>query len=302
MMSSTRARAGRRAERSEVGANLHNEIARIGREAGAKSVAAAFYDYDTETLWSFRGDRWFHAASTIKVAVLLGVFDAVERGRFSLDARVHVRNRFLSVVDGEPYRIATADDANSAVHDAIGKTMRVKELALHMIATSSNLATNLLLDLVGIDVARKAVADLAVSGVDLRRGVEDQKAYEADVNNRVTANGLLSLFRAIEEGRAVSPDASRRMLDVLHQQEFKRGIPAGIPSVSRPSARVAHKTGEIGTIAHDAGVVYLPKRRPYAVVVLTEWAPEAGGRQECVAAISRAVYEHVTSEGREGAR
>src|SRR3954447_17151675 len=105
MMSSTRARPRRRAEWSEVGATLHNEIARIGREAGAKSVAAAFYDYETETLWSLRGDQWFHAASTIKVAVLLGVFDAVERGRFSLDARVHVRNRFLGVTDGEPYRI-----------------------------------------------------------------------------------------------------------------------------------------------------------------------------------------------------
>jgi beta-lactamase class A len=276
---------------------LHRQIAQIATQAGASCVSAAFYDYETETAWSLRGDRWFHAASTIKVAVLLSVFAAAERGRFTMDSPVHVRNRFLSVVDGEPYRIEQGRDANSEIHAAIGKTMRVRELAHHMIVTSSNLATNLLVDLVGIPAAQQAVADLGISGIELRRGVEDEKAFESDINNRVTANGLLNLFCALHEGRAISRDASERMLDILHQQQFNSGVPEGLPTEVRAEARIAHKTGEISTVAHDGGLVFLPNRKPYAVVILTEWMRAGNGQQETVAKISSVIYKHLTETG-----
>ena len=94
----------------------------------------------------------------------------------------------------------------------------------------------------------------------------------------------------IEEGKAISPEASQAMLDILHQQRFRSGIPAGLPE----DARVANKTGEISTIAHDAGIVYLDGRDAYVVVILTEWAPDVNGRQETIARISRAVYEAIT--------
>ena len=276
---------------------MHRQIAQIASQAGASCVSAAFYDYETETCWSLRGDRWFHAASTIKVAVLLSVFAAVEQGRFTMDSPVHVRNRFLSAADGEPYRIEQGRDANSEVHAAIGKTMRVRDLTHHMIVTSSNLATNLLVDLVGIPAAQRALADLRITGIELRRGVEDEKAFERDINNRVTAGGLLSLFRALNEGRAISPDASGRMLDILHQQQFNSGMPEGLPAEVRAEARIAHKTGEISTVAHDGGLVFLPNRKPYAVVILTEWARAGNGQQETVAKISGVIYKHLTETG-----
>jgi beta-lactamase class A len=79
------------------------------------------------------------------------------------------------------------------------------------------------------------------------------------------------------------------MLWILHAQEFRGGIPAGLPD----DARVAHKTGEISTMAHDAGIVYLPDREPYVLVILTEWQSGVAGRKEAIASISRIVYEHV---------
>jgi beta-lactamase class A len=267
------------------------KIAELAADAGIHRLAAAFYDYETEMAWSYRGDRWFHAASTIKVAVLAGVFAAIEDGRLSLDSRVQVRNRFKSAVDGEPYRIAQGRDANSEVHAAIGKTMKVKELAHHMIVTSSNLATNLLLDLVGVDYSQQALARIGIAGIELRRGVEDEKAFEHEINNRVTANGLVALFRLLYEERAFSREASQKMLDILHRQEFNGGIPAGLPGELVANARVAHKTGEISNIAHDAGLVFLPRRKPYALAILTEWGAEAAGRQEALARISQLIYE-----------
>jgi beta-lactamase class A len=224
------------------------------------------------------------------VPVLLAVYEAIEQHRFEPHSRVHVRNRFLSVVDGRPFRVPQGSDANSEVHAAIGRMLTVHELAEHMIVTSSNLATNLLLDLVGIEAARAALTRLHVSGIDLVRGVEDEAAWEAGINNRVTAAGLCDAMRLIEEGKAISPEASKAMLDILHQQRFRSGIPAGLPE----DARVAHKTGEISTVAHDAGIVYLDGRDAYVVVILTEWAPDVNGRQETIASISRAVYQYMT--------
>ena len=272
--------------------SLRSRVGEIAARAGASSVAVALYDYAHHTGWSLNGDRWFHAASTIKVPVLLGVFDAIERGEFAAHAWVHVRNRFLSLVDQAPYRVESNRDANGAVHGAIGRTMTVQELALHMIATSSNLATNLLVDIVGVPAIRATLQRLELGGIEFRRGVEDIAAWDAGINNRVTAIGLLGALRRIAEKRAISESASEHMLEILHAQEFRRGIPAGLPE----AARVAHKTGEMSRAAHDAGIVYLPDRDPYVVAILTEWEGEAAGRQSAIAEISRAAYEHVTRE------
>jgi beta-lactamase class A len=249
-------------------------------------MSISIADLESGDDFEYHGDRWYHAASTIKVAILIGVFGAIHRGELLPQSRVHVRNRFLSALDGSPYKVRLDRDANPDVHREIGRTLRVSELCDAMITTSSNLATNLLLDLVGLDVLQRTIDGFGLHGIDLRRGVEDEKAFEAGINNRVTANGLVGLLRLIGEERAFSPALSRGMIGVLLGQQFNSGIPAGLPR----GAKVAHKTGEISTIAHDAGLVYLPDRKPYAIAVLTEWEPSGTGRSATIAAASYLAY------------
>jgi beta-lactamase class A len=270
---------------------LRTQIEKIEHDAGAKAIAVALHDAESGFELHYKADRWFHAASTIKVPILLGVFAAIDRGELLPHSRVHVRNRFLSVVENVPFRVESGRDSNSAVHNAIGKMMRVDELAYHMITTSSNLATNLLLSVMGTDAVNRALKELDVEdGIDLKRGVEDELAFEKGINNMVTADGLLRILVLLSEGKAFSPALSRRMMDILHGQEFNQGIPARLPK----GARVAHKTGEISTVAHDAGVVYLPRRKPYVLVVLTEWDPAKSGRSRTIASISHTIYEFLT--------
>jgi beta-lactamase class A len=275
---------------------LRARLENLERDAGARALAIAVYDTKTRLTFRHHADRWFHAASTIKVAILLGVYSAIHAGWLVPHSRLHVRNRFRSAADGEPFRVNADRDANSEVHAAIGKMMLIGELAHHMIATSSNLATNLLLDLVGLDTVQHALDELALAGIDIRRGVEDERAFEYGINNRVTADGLVGLLRVIAEERAYSPVLSRQMLDVLHAQEFKNGIPARLPR----AVRVAHKTGDISTVAHDAGIVYPPNREPYVIAVLTEWSPDSSGRLATIAEASHAVYEVITGEIHDG--
>ena len=272
---------------------LRSQIEKIEKESGARAIAVALHDSETGFELHYHADRWFHAASTIKVPILLGVFAAIDRGELLPHSRVHVRNRFLSVVESVPFRVESGRDANSAVHNAIGKMMRVDELAYHMITTSSNLATNLLLGVIGPESVTETLRHLKVDeGIDLKRGVEDELAFEKGISNMVTADGLLRILVMLAEGKAFSPALSRRMMDILHGQEFNQGIPARLPK----GARVAHKTGEISTVAHDAGVVYLPKRKPYSLVILTEWDPNVSGRSRTIASISHAIYEMLTKK------
>lgn len=284
--------SGKMTNTAETG--LRENIEGIEKSSRASRIAVAMCDLESGLEFQYRADEWFHAASTIKIPILVGVFGAVDGGEFLLHSRLHVRNRFLSVVDGAPYRLRSSRDANSDVHEAIGKMMQIQELAHHMIATSSNLATNLLVELVGLEKLQSTMQKLGVAdGIDLRRGVEDDKAFEAGINNRVTANGLMKLLRQIAEEKTFSPHLSRRMLDILHSQEFNSGIPARLPE----GTRVAHKTGEISTVAHDAGVIYLVKRKPYVLVVLTEWEPDTGGRSDTIARISEAVHDLIEAGG-----
>ncbi len=270
---------------------LRHRIEKIEKESGAKAIAVALHDSETGFELHYHADRWFHAASTIKVPILLGVFAAIDRGELLPHSRVHVRNRFLSVVENIPFRVESGRDSNSAVHNAIGKMMRVDELAYHMITTSSNLATNLLLGVIGPESVTHTLKELHVNdGIELKRGVEDELAFEKGISNMVTADGLLRILVMLSAGKAFSPALSRRMMDILHGQEFNQGIPARLPK----GARVAHKTGEISTVAHDAGVIYLPKRKPYSLVILTEWDPNTAGRSRTIASISHAIYESLT--------
>jgi beta-lactamase class A len=157
-----------------------------------------------------------------------------------------------------------------------------------MITASSNLATNLLIDVVGITTIQSCLEDLKIEGILMRRGVQDQAAFEAGINNLVTANGLLRLLRLIADGRVHSPQACADMLEILLDQRYKSGIPAGLPG----DAQVAHKTGNISTVHHDAGIVYIGKRRPFFLVVLTQFA-EKRGRSTAVAEVSRDIFDNL---------
>ena len=260
-------------------------------------AAAALFDYQTGQSWSFDGRRWFHAASTIKIAVLACVYTALEQRAVTPWHRLHVRNRFFSAADGTPYRVLPSRDSDAEVHTAIGRTMRIGDLARQMITVSSNLATNVLLDFVGVAAARRILAEAGIAGVDLVRGVEDDRAFDAGISNRVTAEGLLGLLRAILEGRFGSGEHTDETIALLSAQAFNSGIPAGLPPAIRAAARVAHKTGEISTVTHDAGVVFLPGRPPYALAVLTGATAESANRFEPIARVSARAFERVASAG-----
>lgn len=268
---------------------LRKACERILDESKAVAYAVALHDYDSGVRLMINAERRFHAASTMKVAILLAIGRALDDKRLEPDETLHVRNRFLSAIDGTPFRIDAESDGYPQLHRLIGRTAKISDLTEWMIVSSSNLATNLLLDYLTVDYVRGVLDAAGVKGIDLRRGVDDTKAHEQNFSNETTAQGLLDLFATLR-GDFLSKAARERAINILLQQRFNSMIPAPLPA----HASVAHKTGEISTACHDAGIVYLPEREPYILVVLTEVPAETNGRRETIAKISEVVFQMLT--------
>ena len=275
---------------------LLDQLRDIGRQARASALAVALYDYALDLRLSLQASRTFHAASTIKLAILFALLRAEETSRLRLTDRLHVRNRFRSQADGSPFFLQASDDGDPDLYKQIGRTVALRDLAETMIVRSSNLATNLLVDRLEVPFITECLAAAGLDALRCVRGVQDEAAFTRGMNNFVTADGLLEFFRRVHDARALNAESRERMFEILFRQKFNAMLPAGIPDSAK--AKVAHKTGEISTVTHDAGMVFLPDRAPYALVVLTEYpaAGQATARSKTVAAVSAAVYEFLIHE------
>ena len=267
--------------------------ARISAVPGAQ-VSVAYLDLQTGDSLFIRADTVMHAASTMKVPVMVELYRRASEGGFSMDQRLLVVNHFASAVDGSPFELIPAEDGDTTLYKEAGNRVPIRTLIHLMITRSSNLATNILISLAGPDRINAALRSLGASAMTVRRGVQDIKAFDAGMINTATARDLAILLAALETGRVATPAATREMRDHLLADEFNDRIPAGLP----PGTRVAHKTGEITAVAHDAAIVYPPGRKPYVLVVMTRGIPKTEDSARLSAEISRLVYARATAGAR----
>ena len=274
--------AGRPGRFDDVRARIAAVVASSGAE-----VAVAWRPLDATGAASeqllVNGSTAFHAASTMKVAVMIELFRQAAAGQLRLDDTMLVTNTFHSIVDGSEYALTVDADSDAEIYRAAGRPVTLRALCDAMITVSSNLAANLLIEKLGARSIQATVESLGASGMHVLRGVEDQKAFDRGLNNTTDAPALLTLFWKLGRGEVVSPAASSAMVGILERQHFNDAIPAGLP----PGTIVAHKTGTITGIHHDAGIVFGP--RPYALVVLVRGIEDESRSAAVIADITRIV-------------
>jgi beta-lactamase class A len=263
----------------------------ILEEAKDKLIAIAFHDFEAGAEYFFNADEALHPASTFKVHVMMEVFRQAEEQLLSMEERVPILNSFTSIADGSKYSLDVNDDAEQILYRRMGESETIRELTRLMIVRSSNLATNILLEVVGTKNVNHFIQVLGIQGVTVRRGVEDNAAFSHGMNNSATAHGLTQTMQLIAEKKVVSQAASEKMIEILLGQEFNESIPALLPT----SVRVAHKTGWTGDVYHDTGIVYPqdPARKPYALSIMTKGFTEnqPAEAHQCMANISKIIYE-----------
>jgi beta-lactamase class A len=266
-------------------------LERVAETPGA-TVAVSYRDLENGETLDMNADSVFHAASTMKIPVMIEVLRRAQEGAFSLDQQVLLVNRFSSLADGSPYSLNAVDDGDTTLYSLVGQRVSVRELLRRMITRSSNLATNQLIALVGADRVTATSRGLGAQHMSVLRGVEDQKAFDKGMINTTTSADLAVLLAGIENGKVLSGASSSEMRDILLAQEFNEKIPAGLP----PGTKVAHKTGEITAVSHDAAIVYPPGRKPYVLVVLTRGVRDGKASSALIADISRLVWTHATAQ------
>jgi beta-lactamase class A len=255
------------------------------------TFALAFKNLDKpEEVLFINEKETFHAASTMKTPVMIEVYKQAAVGKFSLTDSIVVKNEFKSIVDGSPYSMDIADDSGEGLYRKIGKPMTIQALVYDMITYSSNLATNILIDLVDAKQVMQTMRELGANHIQVLRGVEDDKAYQKGLNNTTTAYDLLLIFEKLAQGKVVNQAASQQMIEVLLDQQFKDIIPMYLPK----TVTVAHKTGSITGIAHDSGIVYLPDGKKYVLVLLSKGLKDDKQGKETMARISKMIYAYVS--------
>src|SRR5882724_1709462 len=267
--------------------SAREEIQELIKDSNAESVGIALHNLKTGEELLINEHVSFHAASTMKVPVMMELFSQATAKQISLDSKLVVKNEFKSIVDGSPFTLDEKSDGDPDAYKLIGQEVSYRDLIQRMITRSSNLATNILIEKVGADNVMKLMKQLKANDIKVLRGVEDGKAFEKGLNNTTTAYDLMILLRTIAQKKVPSPAACDEMLKILLAQEFNTGIPAGLPD----GTKVAHKTGSITKIRHDAAIVYPADKSPYVLVVLTKGIEDEKKSDKLIADISRVVYE-----------
>ena len=160
-----------------------------------------------------------------------------------------------------------------------------------MITVSSNLATNILIDLVDAKNVMKTMHQIGANDIKVLRGVEDMKAFDLGMNNTTTAYDLMLIFKAIANHEILSDTSCVDMIDILMHQKFNERIPANLPE----DVKVAHKTGSITGVGHDSGIIYLPDGRKYILVLLSKNVEDSDAVIKLQAQISKMIYKYVIS-------
>ena len=129
-----------------------------------------------------------HAASTMKIPVMIQMFRDADAGLLRLEDSLSVHATFRSPADGSPFTVGKEDDSDSTLYARIGAQASLRELLALMITRSSNLATNILIERVGAERAQRTARMLGAWSMQVLRGVEDGAAYRAGLNNTTTVS------------------------------------------------------------------------------------------------------------------
>jgi beta-lactamase class A len=251
--------------------------------------AVVFEEYgNPSNRMAIHEDVVFHAASTMKTPIMVELWRQVAQGERLLDDSIMVRNTFYSIVDASSYQMDISRDGGDELYGAMGQKRTIRELAYDMITVSSNLATNILIEEADAKRVTAFMRSIGADSIEVLRGVEDMKAFDAGLSNRTTAHDLVLLFRYLLD-MGTSAD---EMIAILKKQKFKDMIGAGVPD----GVEVASKSGSITNTAHDSGIVYLPDGRRYILVILSDQLESNDQGIGIGTEISRRIYEHMVHQ------
>ncbi len=236
--------------------------------------------------FAYNSEAQHYAASTMKLALVIAAYTAAESGRLRLNQPVVIRNDFCSAAGSGRFEVDAAEDEDPEPWRRLGSTVALRWLCHRALVRSSNLATNLVFEAVDGQAIAAVLAKVGARRSRIERGIEDTEAREAGLDNVVTARDLALTLQSLATCGVAGRDACTEIMSVLRAQQFNDAIPRGLPS----GLTVAHKSGWVDGICHDAAVIYPADAPPFVFVMCTTSELSAADALELIAAGARAAW------------
>ncbi|WP_233501794.1 serine hydrolase [Acaryochloris thomasi] len=250
---------------------LKSEIGQMAAAQKGLTPGMYFLNADTGATLDIAGDQAFSAASTIKVPVLLAFFQAIDAGEVNLDDKLVMR----------PDLIAT--ESGTMQYQPPGTEFSALETAQKMITISDNTATNMLIDLLGgADRLNRQFRGWGLKHTEIRNPLPD-----LDGTNTISPQDLSNLMLKLSRGELLSIESRDQTLKIMRNTVTKTLLPRGLDS----AASIAHKTGDIGSIVGDTGLIEMPNGQRYVATVMVERPHNDPRAQELIRKISRMTYK-----------
>jgi beta-lactamase class A len=238
-------------------------------------MGLAVKDLGTGETFFANADTMFPQASAIKIPVLLELFRQDQVGILKIDERMDIHR--AKMVDGSGVLWRFSDG---------GSALSLRDLAVLMIVLSDNTATNLLIDRVGMQNVNDNLHRLGLSQTRLQRIMRDIDAQRASRENLSTPREMVTLLEMLDAGKTLDPKHTQAVLDILKYSKstpLRRGLPENVP--------LASKTGSMGGVSCESGVVYLAGK-PYAISVMTTFDKDSDAAEKAMGEVSRRVFDY----------
>ncbi len=254
---------------------LENKIENIVEESSA-NISVSFYDLDQGEGFSINGDKRVPSASMIKLLIMLKALDECDKGKINLEDTIKLDD--YEKVDGSGILKELSRDHKFSI----------RELLTLMIIVSDNTATNILIDLLGMEEINKIGHDLGLEKTTLERKMMDSHAKEKGLDNFTSSNEILKLLKMIYEKEFVSEDYSDLALDILLRQQERQRLQRYLPE----DLKIASKSGDLDNLENDGGI-FFTKNKNYILVVLVNQAESNVLAKEIIGEISLKIYKEI---------
>lgn len=251
-----------------------DELVRNAEQSGGR-IGLTIFAPDGDA-FVYRGDQQFRAASTVKVPLMIEIYRQIDRGQRSLDDRYELRAE------------DRAPGSGVMLHLHQGAVLTLNDLIYLMISISDNTATNVLIELAGMENINGAMRSLGMSKSTLGRKMKNRPAKGDERENWATPNDYATVVREILQGRAASELACAQMTAMLEKQQNKRRISRYLPD--RPGIRWGSKTGSIEGVTNDIGFIETD-RGVLILSVFCENLPDQHVGEKVIGDIARAAME-----------
>jgi beta-lactamase class A len=253
--------------------DLDRQVRALMRRYNFLKAGMFFVDLETGSYLDIGGDFVFPAASTIKLPILMALFQDVDAGKVRLNEILVMRSSLVAGGSGDLQDLP------------VGSKFSVLRTATKMITISDNTATNMIIHrLGGISRLNQRFRSWGLRDTKIRNWLADLRG-----TNTTSSKDMVKLLALVVNDKLLSAKSKQQTLGILRRTTTRTLLPAGLG----PGASIANKTGDIGFLIGDAGVITMPNGKRYLGGIFVKRPYDDVRGRIFIQKVSRLVYNHL---------